>query len=259
MPAPEALRRVARALRQVQPRAIGLRAFRCPYCGPTLLLRWARHEHAIRCLRCGAGAVHLSLGSALRRLRPSLAGLRVLELSSRGPLVRFLRRSGADLVLSEYLDGVEPGRVQHGIRCEDVQRLSFPDASFDLVTHTEVFEHVEDDRAGFAELRRVLSARGATVFSVPIDPAAVTRDRVQRDAGGLRHLLPPEYHDDRLRGPGKVLSWRDYGGDIVARLRAAGFARAWIAPPPDLFGAGRAIVLATCSEELPTISEEILP
>lgn len=233
-----------------EPAALRLRLRRCPFCGPSLLLRWADHEHTIRCLRCGAGAVHLSLGVALRALRPELIGLRVLELSSRGPLVRFLRRSGAEVTLSEYFDGIEPGSQRDGIRCEDVQRLSFPDASFDLVTHSEVFEHVEDDAAGFRELRRVLRPRGATVFSVPIDPQATTRERVRRTATGLQHLLPPEYHDDRLRGPGRVLSWRDFGGDIVGRLLAAGFARAWIAPPPpDVFGRGRAIVLATCANE----------
>lgn len=227
-----------------------LRPFRCSLCGASLLLRWADHEHAIRCLRCAAGAVHLSLGKALRELRPTLAGLRVLELSTRGPLVASLRRRGACLTVSEFLDGVAPGSERDGVRCEDVQRLSFADASFDLVTHTEVFEHVEDDAAGMRELRRVLAPAGATVFSVPIDPASTTRERVRRRGGELQFLLPPEYHGDRLRGPGGVLSWRDYGGDIVERLREAGFARAWIAPPPpDLYQRGRAIVVATCQIE----------
>jgi SAM-dependent methyltransferase len=248
MPRPES--RLRGALRQLRWRELRLRPWRCPLCGPSVLLRWADHEHAIRCLRCGAGAVHLSLGLALRALRPRLAGLRVLELSSRGALVRFLRRGGARLTVSEYFDHVAPGTERDGVRCEDVQRLSFADASFDLVTHTEVFEHVEDDAAGFRELRRVLAPGGATVFTVPIDPAASTRERVLRSDAGLQYLLPPEYHDDRLRGAGRVLSWRDYGGDIVVRLRDAGFARAWIAPPPPLlFGRGRAVVLALCDDE----------
>lgn len=250
MPRPES--RLHGALRQLRWRALRLRPWRCPLCGPSVLLRWADHEHAIRCLRCRAGAVHLSLGGALRGLRPSLAGLRVLELSSRGPWVRFLRRRAAHLTLTEYFDDVPPGAVRDGVRCEDVRRLTFADASFDLVTHTEVFEHVEDDAAGFRELRRVLSDGGATAFTVPIDPSAATRERVRREAGHLHHLLPPEYHGDRLRGAGRVLSWRDYGGDIVARLQAAGFARAWIAPPPPgLWGRGRPVVLATCSDEFP--------
>ena len=250
MPRPEP--RWRRAWRQLHWRALRLRPWRCPLCGPSLLLRWADHEHAIRCLRCRAGAVHLSLGLALRAVRPTLAGLRVLELSSRGAWVRFLRRSGAQLTLTEFYDDRRPGEVRDGVRCEDVQRLTFADASFDLATHTEVFEHVEDDAAGFGELRRVLAPDGATAFTVPLDPEAATRERVRRDAAGLSYLQPPEYHDDHLRGSGGVLSWRDYGGDIVARLLAAGFARAWLAPPPPgLWRRGRAVVLATCSDEFP--------
>jgi SAM-dependent methyltransferase len=249
MPRPEG--RWRDALVRVQWRTLRLRPWRCPLCGASLLLRAADHEHAVRCLRCRAGAVHLSLGLALRPRRPSLRGLRVLELSSRGPWVRFLQRSGARLTRSEFFDGVPPGQTRHGVHCQDVQRLSFADASFELVTHTEVFEHVEDDAAGFRELRRVLAPRGVTAFTVPIDPAAATRERVVRSSdGALRYLQPPEYHGDRLRGAGRVLSWRDYGGDIVQRLRQAGFARAWIEPPPaGLWGCGRAVVLASCSDE----------
>jgi SAM-dependent methyltransferase len=249
MPRPEA--RWRDALARVQWRALRLRPWRCPLCGPSLLVRLADHEHAIRCLRCRAGAVHLSLGQAVRQVRPSLRGQRVLELSSRGPWVRFLQRSGALLTRSEFFDGLAPGQMRDGVHCEDVQRLSFAAARFDLVTHTEVFEHVEDDAAGFRELRRVLAADGLTAFTVPLDPGAATRERVRRGPdGALQYLLPPEYHGDRLRGPARVLSWRDYGGDIVQRLRQAGFARAWIEPPPGgLWGRGRAVVMASCSDE----------
>jgi len=228
-------------------RACALARATCPFCGPTLLLRWKHDELAIRCLRCRGSTIHLSLGRVLRELMPDLHGRRVLELSSRGALARWLARSGAAATFSEYFDDVPPGATRNGVRCEDVQRLSFPDASFDLVTHTDVFEHVADDRAGFRELRRVLAPGGLTIFSVPIDPAGATRERVERGPEGLRHLLAPEYHGDRLRGAGRVLVWRDYGGDIVQRLREAGFAGARLvpAPPADWFGRGRTIVVAT--------------
>ena len=228
------------------PASAGIAFARCPFCGPTVLVRWADDELAVRCLRCRASAVHLSLGAVLRELRPDLRGRRVLELSSRGPLVRYLRGSGARLTLTERFDDVPPGSLRGGVRCEDVQRLSFADASFDLVTHTDVFEHVEDDAVGFRELRRVLVPGGLTVFSVPLS-AAPTRERVRRGPDGLQYLLPPEYHGDRLRGAGRVLSWRDYGGDIVVRLQQAGFGDARLVPAPPVawFGRGRMIVVAT--------------
>lgn len=45
--------------------------------------------------------------------------------------------------------------------------LPFPDASFDLIVALDVLEHVKDDRAAAAELKRVLRAGGALVVFVP--------------------------------------------------------------------------------------------
>ena len=45
-----------------------------------------------------------------------------------------------------------------------------------------------------------------------------------------RVLLPPEYHGDWIRGARRVLCFRNYGGDIVSRLLAAGFRSARIEP-----------------------------
>lgn len=244
MPGPEAsaLRRAASLLR---PRELRARPHRCPLCGPGLLLRLADDELAVRCLRCRASAVHLSLAAVLRRACPDLPARRVLELSARGPLANWLHAQAAAFTGSEYFEDVPRGSQRAGIRCEDVQRLTFADASFDLVTHTEVFEHVADDAAGFAELHRVLAPGGCSVFTVPLDRTASTRERARLRDGSVEHVLPPAYHGDRWRGDGKVLVFRDYGADIVDRLRAAGFARAWIeAPSTAWWGHARAVVVA---------------
>ncbi|HTA66607.1 MAG TPA: methyltransferase domain-containing protein [Xanthomonadaceae bacterium] len=68
----------------------------------------------------------------------------------------YLRKKIVHVDTSEYMDGVEPGSFRDGVRCEDVQRLSFADGQFDLCTSTEVFEHVRDDIAGFRESHRAL-------------------------------------------------------------------------------------------------------
>jgi SAM-dependent methyltransferase len=223
----ETLHRVRRAWSMVRPGAMAARPFRCPVCGPSLLLRLAPNVIAVRCLRCTASAITLSLVSVLGAVRPRLDGLSVYELSARGPLVEFLRRRAANLTTSEYLDGVPPGTARGGVRCEDVQQLTFRDASFDLCTSTEVFEHVADDARGFREVRRVLRSGGAFVFTVPLR-GDTTVERAQVRDGQIVHLLPPEYHGDRIRGRNRVLAFRTYGLDIVDRLRTAGFERAHI-------------------------------
>ncbi len=146
---------------------------------------------------------------------------RVYELSARGALVRYLTRRYRDVTLSEYRDGERPGAMRRGLACQDVQQLRYADASFDLVTSTEVFEHVADDRAGFREVHRVLAPGGWFVFTVPLADADATLERAALRDGRLVHLTAAEYHRDRLR---RVLAFRTYGRDIGMRLADAGFA-----------------------------------
>ncbi len=87
--------------------------------------------------------------------------------------------SAVRAVFSEYHSDVAPGTTWQGIRCEDAQGLTWPDACFDPVTHTEVFEHVPDDARGFLELRRVLRPGGKMLFTVPLFDAPDTVDRVR--------------------------------------------------------------------------------
>jgi len=122
------------------------------------------------------------------------------------------------------MDGVPPGGELDGIRCENVECLTFANESFDLITSTDVFEHVEDDIRGFREIARVLKPGGAFIFTVPLDETSPTLIRGKRAAdGSIHHLAPPEYHGDPMRGM-TVYTWRTYGIDITDRLAQAGLA-----------------------------------
>ena len=165
----------------------------------------------------------MSLVSVLRREIGNLVPLHVYELSSRGPLVNWLRRHARRVSCSEYFDGVPLGAMVNDVQCQDVQRLTYASASFDLCTSTEVFEHVPDDSRGFAELHRVLRPGGRLVFSVPMSSEARTVERAVLNGGEIHHLLPPEYHGDRIRGQGRVLAYRNYGLDILDRVSSQGF------------------------------------
>lgn len=238
--------RLRSATALLEPAELRARPGRCALCGITVILKLAARDYAVRCARCGASAITMSLGRVLRDAVPDLASRHVYELSSRGPLFEFLRRSAGRLTFSEYFDDVPPGGAKDGIACQDVQHLTYADEAFDACTSTEVFEHVPDDRAGFREIRRVVRPGGLFVFTVPLDLAAPTVERARFVDGRVEHLLPAEYHGDRIRGQGRVLVYRDYGHDIVERLLAAGFASAAIRD--DAVGAwwgyGRPVVVA---------------
>ncbi len=214
--------RLRSGLALLRPAELALATGRCPYCGPTLYIRLRRDAIGVRCARCAASAIHLAIGWALRDRVARIEDCDVCELSARGPLAAWLQRTARSAALSEYFAGVEPGTLRDGVRCEDVQRLTYADARFDLVTHTEVLEHVGDDARAFAELLRVLKAGGLMVFTVPMHGGPCTVERARLREGRVEHLLEPVYHLDPLRHEG-ILAFRDYGSDILERLRRAGF------------------------------------
>lgn len=204
-------------------RELAFRAGKCPFCGPTLFVRLDTDETAVRCMRCLASAVHLAIGNALAEELPDIGNCDVCELSSRGALVSHLRRHARNVALSEYMEGVPPGSLRGEVRCEDVEQLTYAEASFDLITHTEVLEHVADDARAFRELFRVLRPAGRMIFSVPLHEVGATRERARLRSGVIEHLLEPCWHGDPFRHGAGVLAFRDYGHDIAERLSAAGF------------------------------------
>lgn len=238
--------RVVRLLQTLRVTELGLARERCAVCDFGWLLRLARNELGVRCARCGASAVTQSLASVIRHEVPALSQAAVYEMSAQGPLVSFLRRHCAALTTSELLDGVVPGTSCGGVLCQNVERLTFADASFDLCTSSEVLEHVEDDAAGFRELHRVLRPGGRLIFTVPLHDSERTRERFALRNGVRVAVLPPAYHADRYRGA-TILVQRDYGRDLVDRLHDAGFVDARITTPAaaSLFGHARPVVVAT--------------
>lgn len=169
----------------------------------------------------------MAIGSVLERRVPKFAQLRICELAARGPFFESLQRktrtAGGSLHSSEFWDDVAPGDSRDGVQCQDVERLTYEDGSFDVCTSTEVFEHVPDDLRGFRELYRVLAPGGHLIFTVPMHEADATVERAERGPDGVQLLLPATYHDDQIRGTGRVLVFRDYGRDIVDRLGECGF------------------------------------
>lgn len=240
------LRKIHTAKKLVSWRAIRIRFGECPLCGKTVFVKIDNNELAIRCCRCGGSVVTMSIVCVLKRIVPDLSNKSVYELSSRGPLIDFLSRNVRRLSLSEYFDDIPLGQYKGNVQCQDVQRLTYPDNTFDVCTSTEVFEHVSDDVKGLSEIYRVLKNEGVLVFTVPLHNNTKTIERAVVINGKIKYLLRPEYHDDHLRGPCSVLCFRNYGADIVDRLTRVGFKNVSIvsAIDPTGWGSGRPVVVA---------------
>jgi Methyltransferase domain len=164
---------------------------------------------------------------------PAFRDLDVAEINtigSLGSLHAMLQRLPR-LMFSEYQGPQRLGEVVDGVRNEDICRLTYPDAAFDLVLSSDTLEHVHDFRIALAETRRVLRPGGRHIFTVPVVWArATTEARAQvGDNGETVHLMPALYHG---RGSGAyrfipvgadLLTFTEFGRDIVDYVREAGF------------------------------------
>jgi SAM-dependent methyltransferase len=123
---------------------------------------------------------------------------------------------------SGFFPNIEPGKqISERVYCQNIEKTTFNDESFDLVITEDVFEHIRDYEKGFREIFRILNSGGYHIFSVPCYFDKPTIHRVDTSGDDDIHILPPEYHGDGIRG--KILAYRTFGTDIFDLLRKIGF------------------------------------
>lgn len=197
----------------------------CCSCGKSVFLSLAPTPFMTRCVRCGANVTNLSLIPVItKRFGDKGKSCSAYELSTYGATLDYLRTHFGEVAASEYFPGLESGLEYQGILNQDVQGLTFPDASFDLVTSNQVFEHVPDDMLGYQECCRVLKPGGSLVFSVPLHDIPATRQLAVLKNGHIEWLGRPDYHDSRLGGAKSAPTfWYHSIHDIASRVKDAGF------------------------------------
>jgi ubiquinone/menaquinone biosynthesis C-methylase UbiE len=146
--------------------------------------------------------------------------LKIAEITACGALHSCLK-DHPNLYYSEWLPHAKPGEVHKGIRCEDLQRLTYPDDFFDIILTSETLEHVPDPDRAWREIHRTLKDGGCHIFTIPVVPSQ--RDTIQRArmVNGVReNLLRPVYHSPW--GREDVFVYTDFGMDIVEKLDSIG-------------------------------------
>lgn len=185
----------------------------------SLICPWCGSKHRARRI---ASVFFLETGLAMlnRKAHPA---------NDFGPVLVLNRIDGLDAlfqgfpgtVLTDYVEGSEPGAIVDGVRHEDACRLTFADETFTAVIHSETLEHVPDPDAALQEIGRVLKPGGLHIFTVPMKPGTrTTEPRMVADGpGGWTDRLTP-----RLHHPGGSWGWpvhTEFGEDLEARLKAA--------------------------------------
>ena len=137
-------------------------------------------------------------------------------VSGRGASRR-LKNEAPGYVPSHYYPNAAAGEIVNGVRCEDLENLSFDDESSDLHLAQTLFEHLFDPAAAFREIVRTLRPGGAHVFTTPL----VRKNEPTRFCaplapdGSVIHLIePPEYHRNPVSSEGSLVTV-NWGYDIA--------------------------------------------
>ena len=181
--------------------------------------------------RCGLNCRHRSSYHVLTQL-PGLTSGSVVFCTEPGPVFDRVRTAFPRAVSGAYLGNRVPlGRcTPDGIRNEDVTALTFPDESFDAIFTLDLLERVPDYRRALREFARCLRPRGWFALTVPFFfERSETRECGSKPAGGDAGR---EASRSRPGGPpaGPAAErLHDFGWDLLAELRAAGFEEVEIA------------------------------
>jgi hypothetical protein len=154
--------------------------------------------------------------------RPEIQALRIAEINRIDGLHEILARL-PNCACSDYQPGRQPGSLDgSGVRSEDLSRLTYADASFDLVLTSETLEHVPHLEAALHEIGRVLAPGGRHVFTIPQlphVPKTFARSIALAD-GSIEPKAP------RIAHPGGNTGYpvfTEFGGDLNQVFERAGF------------------------------------
>lgn len=221
-------RRIAQALKRLEARLCAALARYpcnrgyCPTCTQEVIFiakgSWLRDNYLCAC--CGSKPRERALMRALEIYFPNWASMVIHESSpiDRGASVR-LKRECASYIPSQLFPDVGPGSFKNGVRCENLEALTFADESIDVHITQDVMEHVFAPSAVFREIARTLKPGGAHVFTVPIvnkhNPSKI-RAKIAAD-GRVVHLEPAQHHGNPLSKDGALVTV-DWGFDICRHI-----------------------------------------
>jgi Methyltransferase domain len=178
---------------------------------------WLR-DH-FKCTSCGSIPRERALMQVIDSYFPHWRAAKIHESSpgGRGASAR-LAKDCAGYQTSQYFPAHSPGTMVEGIRCENLENLTYPDEYFDLHITQDVLEHVFHPSRVFKEIARTLKPGGMHIFTVPlVNKHAASNIRAKLEDGKIVHLAEDIYHGNPI-GDGKSLVTIDWGYDICRKI-----------------------------------------
>jgi SAM-dependent methyltransferase len=189
----------------------------CPICRhPTFFVQfsdWLRDYY--KCVHCDSIPRQRALISCLNLFVPGWKSYAVHESSPCGPASEYIKRNCPQYTDSFFYPNIALGTHYKGNRCENLERMTFPDNSFDLFITQDVMEHVNNPVKAFREISRVLKPNGIYLFTVPIyQNLDQSRPRILvSEDGQIQTIKEPVYHGNPIDSNGSLVTY-DYGLDF---------------------------------------------
>jgi SAM-dependent methyltransferase len=190
----------------------------CPICDSRTIFiekdTWLRDFYV--CQRCGSIPRQRAIIYALNQFFPKWEELKIHESSPGGASSVVIEKQCADYTPSQFFQDTPLGKFRDGIRCENLEKMTFEDSSLDLMISQDVFEHVMNPADAFREIARILKPGGAHVFTMPWYPNlknTVQRAR-QLSNGGVEYLEEAVYHGNPIDSKGSLVTF-DWGLDFA--------------------------------------------
>ena len=197
----------------------------CPICARKVKFvatnQWFRDHYL--CSNCGSIPRERALMHVIQTYFPNWQNLFIHESSpiNRGTSERLARECG-NYIPSQFFPREKLGAIVNGVRCENLEALTFPDESIDLHITQDVFEHLFRPDLAFKEISRTLRPGGAHIFTTPlVNKTAPTAWLAKLESdGNIHHLItPPEYHGNPISAEGSLVTVH-WGYDITAFIHS---------------------------------------
>ena len=147
----------------------------CPNCSKNrFFIKPGPDAYLTKCLVCKSSLISLSALKAIKIHEKYIKFQKTYELSFHGIIYNYLKKKSSSFYFSEFFS-YSSKKFVNGVRNEDIQNLSFKSNFFNLITCTEVLEHVPNYKLALKEVFRVLNADGYFIFTVPLFSTSKTR------------------------------------------------------------------------------------
>lgn len=174
----------------------------------------------------------------------NLSSLSIYEPGVSGPFRQYFD-SIPGYQNSFFWPDVDSGEMRDGVRCENLESLTFDSNSIDLIVSSDIMEHVRRPMEAFKEIHRVLRPGGRHVFSIPVQIPMRAKSHFRVDTTTSEDLYIDEahYHGDGIGG--RSLVYVDYGADLIENLLRIGYIVTVHRPSDNSVEAQRLITFAS--------------